>query len=158
MKRGTRGGRKPKPTELKLLDGSRQPINENEPKPDPANPDMPAWFTAREREIWEDLVPKLEDLNLLTNLDTDTLVRYCSAEAQFEKAQKALNKEGEVVQTPFGPKKSPWVIIGRDASRLANSLAAEFGLSPAMRTRIAVKPRERPANPKAERAKRMFGK
>ena len=41
------GGRPPKPTYLKVLEGNpgKRPLNENEPKPKPSAPKCPAWLS-----------------------------------------------------------------------------------------------------------------
>ena len=60
-------GRKPKPTALKLLDGTRADrINHDEPAMPPASIEPPDWLDETARAYWGDLAPVLQSSGLLT--------------------------------------------------------------------------------------------
>ena len=60
-------GRKPKPTALKLLDGTRADrINHDEPAMSPASIEPPDWLDETARAHWGDLAPVLQSSGLLT--------------------------------------------------------------------------------------------
>ena len=60
-------GRKPKPTSLKLLDGTRADrINHDEPAMPPASTEPPDWLDETARAHWGDLAPVLQSSGLLT--------------------------------------------------------------------------------------------
>lgn len=48
-------GRKPKPTNLKILEGNpgKRPLNLKEPKPLQIAPECPKWLKTLAKDIWE---------------------------------------------------------------------------------------------------------
>jgi len=157
-------GRKPKPTGLKLLHGSRKDrINPNEPKPEPGIPDPPDWFTPEQLAEWNDLVECMASIRILTPNERGTLIRLACARAAYAEAQQALDDEGFVITGTnakgFTCKMvNPWTRIRRDLSAECTKLENELGgFSPTARTRVNTSPRPDP-DPKAVKARRMFGK
>ena len=148
-------GPAPKPTALKLLEGTfradRAPANE--PTPDAATPDMPAWVKrdADARKEWSRIVPVLAKLGVLTALDGGVLEGYIASHARAVKAERALKRKGLIVQTPFGPKTNPAIKIAKDAWAEVRQASHALGLNPAARSRISV-----PKAPDAPDAKRNF--
>ena len=81
-------------------------------------------------------------LGLLTQCDRALLAGYCVAWSRWVGAEKALAKEGAVVEGSRGqPVRSPWIAIANTAMRQIRELGCEFGLSPSSRTRIRVDPK-----------------
>ena len=135
-------GRKPKPTVLKKLLGNpgRRPLNEQEPKPPVGAPERPRWLSPEAKRYWNLLVAKLVKVGILADVDIGILANHCTALEDLAKARRALKKKGHVVDTPFGPKKNPWVTIGEKARDQVVKSAAELGLSASSRSRIKVEP------------------
>ncbi len=73
-------GRPPKPTQLKVLQGTYRPdrANPGEIFPDAPN-DLapPEWLSERAQAKWNELAPMLASNGLLTECDLDTLALYC---------------------------------------------------------------------------------
>jgi P27 family predicted phage terminase small subunit len=136
-----RSGRKPKPTHLKVLEGNpgKRPLNRNEPKPRPAVPTCPRHLSAEAKREWRRVTPLLDTLGLLTEIDRAALAMYCEAWNRWVDAEEALKEYGVMVKSPNGfPMQSPYLAVANKAMEQMRALLAEFGMSPASRTRISV--------------------
>jgi P27 family predicted phage terminase small subunit len=151
-------GRKPKPTYLRLLEGNPQnrPINKNEPRPKRYQPEAPAILTADAKIEWERIVEEVYNLGLLTIVDVQGLAAYCQSYGRWIVAERCLAKmaaldqqvEGLMIKGTQGqPVANPLVYIAAKAARDMMSYAAEFGFTPAARTRIAI---AQAANPESK--------
>jgi len=155
-------GRKPKPSKLKILHGSRRPINANEPQPELGIPDPPEWFTPEQLAEWNELTSCLASIRILTPNERGVLIRLACGRAAFNEAQGHLNEEGMVIVGTNSKgfecrMQNPWVSIRRDISMECTKLEAELGgFSPTARTRVKASPPE-PPDPKAIKARKMFG-
>jgi P27 family predicted phage terminase small subunit len=139
-------GRKPVPTRLKLMAGNpgKRPINRNEPQPAAAFPTCPPELSPVARAEWERLAPELGELGLITNLDRAALAAYCGAYALWAEAMVAIQKYGTMVKAPSGyPMQSPYIGLANRQAELMIRLSAEFGFTPASRSRIST-PQELP--------------
>jgi len=142
-------GRPPKPTKLKIAAGNpgHRRLNDREPNPPTAAPGMPAWLSGRAKVEWKRIVPELIRLGLLSSIDLAALAAYCQAFAELEQATRTIEKEGRVCKWPiYDPKTNehvgdrlkahPAVQQQRDAMQRIKGFLAEFGLSPASRSRV----------------------
>jgi len=146
-----RRGPKPTPTATLKARGSRAADRRGaEPKPPPGRPARPDWLDAEAAAKWDELVPELEALGLLTIVDGDCLAAYCVAWSVLKMTTKRLAKEGRVVKTPSGYQQPhPCVSMQHAAMKTVRSFAALYGLNPADRVRLEVKP------PQPETAKKL---
>ena len=142
-------GRKPLPTEMKLLRGNPggRPLNEDEPQPDTDIPPAPEHFTEDARKEWDRISVELYNLGLLSNIDLAALAIYCTAYGRYAEAERHLKDEGVLKKKdPNDPDcdyhYNQWVGVSNKAIDLMKSMLAEFGLSPSARTRIKAKRRE----------------
>ena len=122
-------GRKPKhPRLAKLQAGRRRPAGEI--------PSCPDWLCGVGRQEWERIVAELSKSYDLTGLDQATLAIYCDLYADMLRLREELNEEGSTVSTEHGvkanPKRKQWEWTLAEMRRMA----AEFGFSPAARSRI----------------------
>jgi phage terminase small subunit len=90
-------GRRPLPTNWKVLRGNhgKRPLNRNEPQPEiPDKPPEPPDYLGGgyAREEWVRLVPELHALGLLTSIDVSLLGVYCSAYGRWRNALETLNR------------------------------------------------------------------
>lgn len=147
-------GRPPKPTALKLVEGNKgkRAINSHEPDPVYLN-DLtpPAWLGPAAAEVWTELAPKLRRAQVLTELDVDALAMACVALAQYRRSvartgddlvkSKHVEKEdGSIIET--GEHVNPWMIVQSMTYKQAMGIFAQFGLTPAARSRIAINPQD----------------
>ena len=134
-------GRKPKPPELRLVEGNpgHRPIPANTPKPPPTAPTRPSWILPEAKREWGRIVPHLERLGLLTVVDRAALAGYCQAWARYRQAEEMLDEEGFVTVTDKGNViQHPAVAISRNMLQQIRAFAAEFGLTPSSRGRIQI--------------------
>ena len=135
-------GQKPKPTALKKLHGNpgHRTLNKNEPKPT-GTTGPPAWLDPVAKAEWRRMRSRLERLDLLTPADRATFAAYCSAYSALARAEKFLNSPaagGSFHYETAGGALKPWpeVAIANAARDQVRKLAAEFGMTPAERSRV----------------------
>jgi P27 family predicted phage terminase small subunit len=133
-------GRRPVPTRIKVLTGNpgKRPLNEHEPRPEPAIPDCPPQLGPLAREEWNRLITELSSLGMITALDRSALATYCNAYGLWAEATEAIQKYGTMVKSPTGyPIQSPYVSIANRQAEIMMRIASEFGFTPASRSRIS---------------------
>ena len=145
-------GRPPKPTALKLVQGNpgKRALNKQEPDPTYLQ-DLtpPAWLDESAAEVWRETAPQLRAARVLTEVDVQMLAMGCVAIAQYRRAVKRTgvdlvksklseDEDGNPVET--GEQVNPWYIVQSMSFKQAMAVFAQFGMSPAARTRIAVQP------------------
>lgn len=133
-------GRKPTPAATAIATGnpSHRPIRP-EPRPDATAPPVPLWLSPAAFRVWQANAHGLAKAGCLTAIDGDAFARYCNAMARYLEAEVELEANGPVIDGPKGGKvKSPWLAVQKEAAELAGRLGAEFGMSPASRTRVSV--------------------
>lgn len=151
-------GRKPKPTNLKILEGNpgKRPLPTREPKPAPVAPKCPSWISREAKKEWKRVAPQLERLGLLTQMDMVALAGYCEAWATYIEASTYLQehgliyevylrgKEGDLVPgedgRPILLKSSSWpqAAIAHKALTQVRAFCSEFGFTPSARGRMSV--------------------
>lgn len=146
-------GRKPKPVELKILEGNpgNHPLNEDRPKPAPIAPRCPSWLSRRAKAEWRRVAPELEKLGLLTQLDMAALASYCQAWSRVEQCTRIIDAEGltyesrRVADDEEGGqtvtiliKARPEVMMERGYIATATKLCVEFGMTASSRGRMVV--------------------
>jgi len=107
----------------------------------PGVPSPPAWLSREARAEWRRIVPDLDRLGVLSTLDRGALSTYCSAWAQFVKAERLLQDEDLVAERRAGngPAKHPAWQVWREAATTVAALAKELFITPSSRLR-SVKP------------------
>lgn len=141
-------GRKPKPTRLKVIEGNpgRRRLPKNEPKPSPSlKIAAPSILKGAALEEWNRIVGELIRMGVMTGLDTGALAGYCLAWGRLQLAQTVLDEIAErdpaaalMVRTSNGtPIHNPFLSIAQKAAAEMLKFAAEFGMTPAARVRLA---------------------
>lgn len=134
-----RAGRKPKPTALKVLEGNPggRKLNNREPKSNSGIPVCPGWLLPEAKNEWKRLAKKLHQMGILTVNDRTTFAAYCQSYARWREANEHLENEGSVCLTKNGfEQPSAWVAIANTNQKLMMQAAAEFGLTPSVRSRL----------------------
>lgn len=144
-------GRKRKPTNLIVLEGNpgkrkRPP----EPLPDSEIPGPPEHLDAYAREEWHRLAQGLYRLGLLYDVDRAAFAAYCTSYSLWRTAEEEMQKlavaknhplAGIVAQTTNGNiVQGVLVGVANKARGDMVRYAAEFGLTPAARARLAIDP------------------
>ena len=122
----------------------KRPLNLKEPQPKGGIPDCPDWLDYEAKAIWAKLVPKLERLGTLTEIDEGPFAAYCESYSLLKSAKKQLRKMTLRTVIKGKIKLNPIFVflmrVARDAKRDMVRIAAEFGFSPSSRTRIVAEP------------------
>ena len=133
-----RGGNNAKPTKLKLLEGNpgKRALPKNEPSPKLGRPSKPKCLTGEAAAEWKRVVPELESSGLLAKIDRPALTGYCISWAAVVRAHE--KEQSDTLNLALTQLRQ-WCVM--------------FGISPAARTRIQVKPTapEESASDKARR-------
>jgi P27 family predicted phage terminase small subunit len=159
-------GRPPKPTALRLVGGNagKRPLPVNEPAPPPGAPEMPAGLRPVAVAAWHRLSRTLGDMGVLTVADGEALTRLCDCLADLQDARDAYerpfvaerwNKDtGEITEQEIAEGGKPtYVSFGKDGvmlrtrtelaliadcDRRVRGYLADFGLTPAARSKVKV--------------------
>src|SRR3990172_3936709 len=130
-------GPKPKPIELKKIQGNpgHRPLNLSQPKPKvPVK--RPRGMGGLQKKFWNEYAPELERLQILTGVDSAAFRLMADHFAIAVQAVRELQAEGLNVEAKEGIKKNPLAQIFKDNSLAFKAFASEFGLTPSSRTRL----------------------
>lgn len=147
-----RRGPAPTPTKLRLLKGNpgKRTIRKDEPAPPPvAAGSAPSYLAGLALEEWNRVEPELRKLGLLTVVDVPMLAAYCATFANWREADAKVREisnapdQGYTVALNQG-----WVKRAKEERAALRQLAAEFGFTPASRSRVPAGAADKPdANP-----------
>ena len=133
--------RSAKPTKIKELQGSRRPAGKREPKPPSVKLKPPGWLAKFAREEWYRVVPALEKIGMLTEMDETAMVNYVVAYDRFRQAQQVIQEHGFTTHTAAGGyKKRPELQVISEAQMTMRRFMEAFGLTPASRARLNLNP------------------
>lgn len=133
-------GRKPKPPQLKILEGNpgKRPVQSGGGKPKRGCLRPPPFLDPTARQEWTRIVGELDRLQVFTALDWTTLACYCQTYSRMIRAERALAKAKALVfETPNGAlQQRPEIGIINKCQRQLQAWAGEFGFTPCSRMRI----------------------
>jgi len=108
---------------------------------DPSLPDPPEWLSARALAAWNDLGPLLVREGLMHPAYRAAFACLCSSFATFADMQDELHEAGHCYETARGLTRAhPLVKMTRDYAQLFLTFAKDFGLTPASRARLGLRP------------------
>lgn len=109
------------------------------PRPKPLAPKCPKWLSGEARREWRRVVPALEKLGLLSELDGAALEAYVSTYGRMVRAERDIAENGSTYITSTGFERvRPAVKIATEAEESVRRFCAEFGLTPSARSRMAI--------------------
>ena len=153
------GRRGPKPTPKAVLAkrGSwRAKITKKKKKTRPKKPNLsivkvtgdnsnrparPQWITGEAQKEWIRVIKDLEEMGVLDKIDRTMLALYCKAYAEWKEADELVTSlliktsNNNIVQHPA-------LSIRSAAWERLKKICAEFGMSPAARTGMAITPKQ----------------
>jgi len=149
------GGRKAKPTALRVLQGNpgKRKLNDKEPQPVKENPYMPEHLDEEAQGEWERVTPILDKIGVLTEIDGTMLAGYCQLYSNWCAIQ-AEKKAPEfrllmLKHTVDGAgnehveaKQNPLLVMERLTLAMIRAFCAEFGMTPSSRARLQVPGKE----------------
>lgn len=141
------------PDHLKIISGTARPdrMNPDAPASNPGMAEPPAWLSERGSEIFSQLSATLLGMGIASPDDQAALAILASRLEEIEICTAVIEDSGRTYTTTAtsGDKlvrARPEVAMRNEAMRHAQSLLAEFGLTPATRSKVSAgKPAE--ANP-----------
>lgn len=146
-------GRKPKPPQLKLIEGNpgKRKIPEIvKPEIRGQPPKCPAWLVPEAKKEWKRIAKVLHETELLSELDVAALAAYCQSYARYIDAERKISQAGEkmVRLGKFGVSEvlRPEVYYSKMNLNFVRLLCSEFGLSPSARARMVL-PGEKEEDP-----------
>ena len=138
-----RPGRKPKPTQLKLLAGNpgHRPLNDAEPEAPVGRP-SPDFLDEVAGDEWDRICDLLERMGLLSMADRTVITAYCVIYSRWVEAERMVKKSGTIVKSPNKESAimSPYLCVANRAMEQMLKLCVELGLSPSARSRIHIPP------------------
>lgn len=139
-------GPQPQPTALRKLRGNPggRPLNP-EPILDPTRPTCPRWLDAPARAEWKRVCRTLHEAGILKTTDRAVLAAYCVAYSRWVRFETAARDAPAAVKssTSGNGYLNPSIIAAQSAGKEMLGYAAQLGMTPAARSRIAAGP---PAN------------
>lgn len=139
----------PKPTKIKILEGNRgkRPLNDQEPEPESKIPRKPVVLQGKAATEWNRITKELNKIGLVSEIDRNALAAYCQVYARWCDAEKKLKTEGVIIESPNGyPIMNPWLSIANKCIDQIKSYMAEFGMTPASRSRVKVEKKKEKKN------------
>lgn len=136
-------GPAPKPTVLRELAGNpgKRPLNQAEAKPKQEIPQCPRHLSDEAKKEWHRIVKDLFEAGLFTKIDRPALAAYCQAYGRWVEAEAHLEDEDFVQVTDKGYQyQTPWLSIANQAMKQMHNFLAEFGMTPAARSRVNATP------------------
>ena len=133
-----------KPTNLKIITGNpgKRALNKQEPDPDYLNDlTAPAFLSNAAKGVWDEIAPVLRKSRLLTIVDVPILAMMCESLAEYRRATLYCKDSPlDHSDKTGGDVLSQWKIVQSMSIKQVMSIAREFGMTPAARTKIAIQP------------------
>lgn len=142
-----KAGRRPKPTALKILDGTQRGPAKREPSAPVGIPPMPERLKVDQVATgkWLELAAILHGMGVLTTGDGEALATLCEVHAAEQSCLLALRAGGATIHTDLGGvKPNPAGSLYRSLVAMKASLLSEFGLTPSSRTKLATSQKDKP--------------
>lgn len=96
------------------------------------------------KQAWQQAVDLLDSMGLYSTADAVALELFCQSYSDYREALDAIGKYGKVLKSPKGYMyQSPFIGMKNTAHEQLLRIAAEFGLTPVSRARLAVIPTDR---------------
>lgn len=113
-------------------------------------PECPDWLPELARDMWEQVLPALEQMGVLATCDLGVVAAYCVAWHDLQTATAAIEDEGMTVPAGSGGLKAhPALALQASAIASLRLLGDSLGLTPTGRNRLRIKQPGDP-NPKPD--------
>jgi P27 family predicted phage terminase small subunit len=133
-------GRKPKPTALKLIQGTlrKDRANMREPKPSGDLLEPPTYFSTEQSEVWNYAIANAPK-GLLKRLDISILEIWVTAYVTYRESALKVKQLGQVIKSPSGyPIVNPYLSNMNKQAGIMMKASAEMGFTPTSRSKIVL--------------------
>lgn len=133
-------GRKPKPTALKLIQGTlrKDRANMREPKPSGDLLEPPTYFSTEQSEVWNYAIANAPK-GLLKRLDISILEIWVTAYVTYRESALKVKQLGQVIKSPSGyPIVNPYLSNMNKQASIMMKASSEMGFTPTSRSRIVL--------------------
>ncbi|MCL5502103.1 phage terminase small subunit P27 family [Escherichia coli] len=142
------------PSHLRLVrdNPSKRPINKDEPKPPKGVPPTPKHFDKQGKYWFKRMAEELDVVGVLSELDARALELLVEAYTEYRHHCETLEREGytyAVYSEDDGDERKereirmikahPAAIMKADAWKRLRAMLAEFGMTPASRSKVSIK-------------------
>lgn len=140
----------PTPPALRLLKNDKAHAhrykNDSNPEPSSDKPIPPSHLSERAKEIFVEIVEKIEEMYPISATDEYALVLYANNQEQLEYLELYLRENGvtyeQVSMHGSTMRKRPEVDVHTQCKATAMKILSEFGLTPVARARIKHAPKK----------------
>lgn len=134
-------GRNPRPINLSKLNGDRRALARNNVELPLSIPVAPMWLTAEAKDEWDQIVPVLVRMRVLTEADQIALGLLADYMARWKDMSNKIKQHGYLmpVKNRHGGtvwKRSPFVSMHLEFGIIVQRLLSQFGLTPSARARL----------------------
>lgn len=147
------GGRKRKPTQRKIVEGTARPdrANPNEPTPAPGRPEAPVFLSGDERAYFGLIVARLTAEQRASSSHTEAIALLAQRFVEIDDASMIIQRDGRIYESKTTQgglmiRSHPAVAQRSEAMRHAQSLLAELGLTPASLSKVSAPGGAAPGN------------
>lgn len=131
-------GRKPKPAELKIVQGTfrKDRANARQPLAKGYLCEPPNHFTDEQKQIWNEAIEDAPQ-SLLKKIDKSNFEIWVVSYATYRECQRLLSKTSQVIKTTNGNYiTNPILTNMNKQAQLMLKAASEMGFTPASRSRV----------------------
>ena len=132
-------GRKPKPTQLKVVQGTFRKDRKRgaEPQPKRGLPPCPDFLKDAARREYFRIGRKLERIGVLTEVDDLALIGLVQSWMEYLECIEKIRETGMLLKSPGGfPVFNPYTTLANQALKRVKAFLTEFGMTPSSRTRV----------------------
>ena len=149
-----------KPEAIKRAQGTHRPDRSNPTQPPTTGevPAPPSYVKGPALKEWNRVVPALQRLGVVGELDWAACIEYCQTFAEVGRLERAISREGHAIKTQGGTRKQNPKVGALDKARSQlHRWTVALGLTPSARSRVSASP-EPERNPVDEVAARRAQK
>jgi P27 family predicted phage terminase small subunit len=133
-------GQKPRPSHLRVLDGTAKDIPADEPQPTGDLYEPPEWMSDTQAEGWRYAIANAPP-GLLKMCDKSVLAIWVCAEDVHALAAQVVAEKGSIVRAKNGtPMQNPYLSVMNKQALIMLKASSEMGFSPTSRSRVKVDP------------------
>ena len=144
--RGSGVGRKPVPTNLRILRGNpgKRPLpKEPKYKEIVEIPKAPKYLNKVGKQEWKRAATILTEVKVLTENDIQALGAYCVNYQTWVDCIAKLQEEGLTTIRKNSVMVSPYFVMSNQLSKEMRAYWTEFGMTPSSRTKVQATPQEK---------------